>query len=250
MADRPYFQQAKMNPTKDGFLAAVLANRTQGRTALYIVHRITGPGGVFLGLVMGSIRIPYFEALFKSVLGGGHDNIMLSLGDGTLVMRYPPALGAVGMVFGPLSTGQSTAGIARVPGLYGLPPQYLAVQTMTAYGATIGIAIDAARVIAPWRKEALLLGRRGGVAGPGDRRRHHGGAAAIATGNAGPPRQHGWKPKIARGATAKGLPWKSRQPPSVRRCWAAWRRRSSSRWGRCRAPWPASPGGSKPTPWR
>ena len=158
VADRPYFIRAKGDPAQDGFIAEVKSTRTENRARLYIVRRVTGRDGAFIGVVMGSIRFEYFENLFKTILGEGHDSIGLALSDGTLVLRYPPAPGFVGTVLDALSIQHGNEGVKTVFAQIDKTQRYIAVYPLPAYAATISVAIDTARVLLPWRKEAWLLG--------------------------------------------------------------------------------------------
>jgi methyl-accepting chemotaxis protein len=158
VADRPYFVRAKGDPGQDGFIAEVQSTRTENRTRLYIVRRVTGRDGAFIGLVMGSIRIEYFENLFKTILGTGHDSISLALSDGTLVLRFPPAPNFIGTVLEPLSIRHGNEGVRTAVAQIDHTERYIAVYPLPAYAATIAVAIETAHVLLPWRKEAALLG--------------------------------------------------------------------------------------------
>jgi methyl-accepting chemotaxis protein len=158
VADRAYFARAKADPAQDGFLTMVTATRTEGKPRLYLVRRVTGPDGRFLGLVLGSIRISYFEALFKSILGQAKDSIAMALSDGTMVLRYPPAPEQMGTVLEPMSIRHANDGIREMVTRIDHRRRYVALYPLATYAATIGIAIDTEAVIAPWRKQAALLG--------------------------------------------------------------------------------------------
>ena len=53
------------------------------------MHKVTGADGSFVGILVGSMRLSYFEQLFKSVARDQDRSISLFTGDGTLVARYP-----------------------------------------------------------------------------------------------------------------------------------------------------------------
>jgi diguanylate cyclase (GGDEF)-like protein len=93
---REHFQFHQDNPgaglhvskpfvTASGFLVTALS------------RRLSNPDGTFAGVVVGTIRLSYFEELFARARLGPNDNITLSRTDGTLMMRWPYRQEQIGM---------------------------------------------------------------------------------------------------------------------------------------------------------
>jgi methyl-accepting chemotaxis protein len=159
ITDRAHFQQAKQDLTKDGFLSTVLTNRVNGNPTFYIVRHIIAPDGQFLGLVLGGMRLAYFEDLYKSILADGHSSISLVLRDGTMVVRYPPAPSFTGKTFPALVMPEGmTDRMVDTVSLVDQEPRIAAMRALSGYPAVISVAVDNAVALQPWRADAMLRG--------------------------------------------------------------------------------------------
>ena len=99
LAARDYFQRAKADLHADGYLSSMLKIGDGGRPVIVLVRRITAPDGRWLGLVLGAVRLAYFDALYKAIVSGTDNGAGLSLRDGTILVRYPPKPEVIGKVF-------------------------------------------------------------------------------------------------------------------------------------------------------
>jgi signal transduction histidine kinase len=96
--DREYFQALKTDPSLRTYLSAPLQNRVTGSWTIFLARRINGTQGEFLGLVIGAIRLAYFEDFYGAVLPGKGGAISIMRRDGVMLGRYPTT-GNVGQVF-------------------------------------------------------------------------------------------------------------------------------------------------------
>ncbi len=71
------------------FIGKPLRSPTKGTWVLPIVRKVTSADGTFIGILIGTMRLSYFEELFKSVARNHDRSISLFTGSGTLVARYP-----------------------------------------------------------------------------------------------------------------------------------------------------------------
>jgi methyl-accepting chemotaxis protein len=158
IAGQPYFRNARADPGQDGVLSQVLPNHTNGATTVFVVRRITAPNGDFLGVVLGSARLSYFEALYRAVQAGDDTSISLALRDGTLVVRYPAAPSLIGRQFTDLAMPSNTA-VQNVEGPSPIDGKWrvVSMRALTHYPATVAVSIERAAMLAPWRTEAILL---------------------------------------------------------------------------------------------
>ena len=159
ISDRPYFQDARTGAAGDGFLSGVYVDRGTDKPAVFLVRRITAPDGAFLGVVLGAVRLTYFEELYKSLVMLGHSSVVLWRRDGMALVRYPPTPDVVGRVFRGGVVDQ-TAGNGTVENVSMLDGEhrFASVHSMRNYPAAVSVGMDAKMVLAPWRKEVALLG--------------------------------------------------------------------------------------------
>jgi diguanylate cyclase (GGDEF)-like protein len=89
LADRDYFRAHKDNPAIGLYISDPQIARLTGRWFIGVSRRLSHSDGSFAGVVMASLRLSYFQQLFKSVAIGANGNVTLFKTDGTVVMRWP-----------------------------------------------------------------------------------------------------------------------------------------------------------------
>ncbi|HEX3994244.1 MAG TPA: cache domain-containing protein, partial [Acetobacteraceae bacterium] len=89
VADREYFTVLRDDPGRTMFISQPLQNRRNGKWSAYIARKVTGPDGEFLGLILGSMRLRYFEELYHAASLGPDATITLRRQDGILLARDP-----------------------------------------------------------------------------------------------------------------------------------------------------------------
>ena len=159
VADRAYFQRARGDPGADGMLSEVLLSRTTGVMSLVIVRQIRASSGEFLGLVLGGIRLAYFEELYHSIQVGDDSTVLLALRDGTMLVRYPAVPNLVGrhfdnLVMPPGKMAQEAEGAGPLDGKWRL----VSMRSLTHYPAAVDVSIDRAAMLASWWTETVLIG--------------------------------------------------------------------------------------------
>lgn len=74
---------------QDVYIDAPIRSPTNGAWVLPIVREITSPNGKFIGALIGTIRLSYFERLFHSVARNHDRSIALLTADGRIIARFP-----------------------------------------------------------------------------------------------------------------------------------------------------------------
>ncbi len=88
-ADRDYFQIHKHNDAIGLFVARPVVSRITGVSVLPFSRRLAKPDGSFGGVVVGSIRLDYFEKTFKAIALGPSATVTLARSDGIVIIRSP-----------------------------------------------------------------------------------------------------------------------------------------------------------------
>jgi diguanylate cyclase (GGDEF)-like protein len=99
-SDEEYFQVHRDRPDAGLFVSRPMLHH--GAYAIVLSRRITGADGRFLGVVAGSIRFSYFHDLFGRLHLEPQDLITVLRRDGTVIMRTPFDLDAIGKNLGNL----------------------------------------------------------------------------------------------------------------------------------------------------
>jgi diguanylate cyclase (GGDEF)-like protein len=166
VADRDFFNALKSDPRMTSYMSRPGHNRTNGAWTLFLARKVTAANGEFLGLILGSIELSYFDRLFASVSLGEGSSITLFRSDGILLTRFPQVESAIGKYF-PSSVGaigDGDSGTARFVGHLGGKDRLLAAHRLAHFPVVISVAIDTAAALAIWQKETDVLLGAGGLA--------------------------------------------------------------------------------------
>ncbi len=99
VAERAYFKTLKSNPQSAAVLAEPVRSYFTGSWTTILAHRLSGPNGVFLGVLARRIDPVKFEKFFASVALGNGAAISMFHRDGTLLARHPHADSMIGQNF-------------------------------------------------------------------------------------------------------------------------------------------------------
>jgi signal transduction histidine kinase len=92
LADRDFFKAMRDVPTLRSYVGAPVLSRITRQTVIPLTRRINAPDGRFLGIVLCSVRLDYFENLYRAVSEGEGRRVRLQRRDGTLLVRYPQSI--------------------------------------------------------------------------------------------------------------------------------------------------------------
>jgi Cache domain len=163
--DRDFFRHFLEHDDPAPFVSAPLQSRLTGTPTIYIARRINGPGGNFLGLVVGAIDLPYLAAFYRAIQLPQGEVVTLLRRDGRVLVRYPDTASD--------TTGTMPArspwyrlvamggGTYRSPGLLGPVPAIVAVRPLPAWPLVIDVAMHEPVALAKWRMEATVIGLAG-----------------------------------------------------------------------------------------
>ncbi|HEY4141823.1 MAG TPA: diguanylate cyclase [Pseudolabrys sp.] len=89
LADRDYFLAHKNNPKVGLFIGRPVASRSSGERVLALSRRLSHADGSFAGVAVATLRLSYFEEMFKKISLGVDGSITLVRSDGIVLMRWP-----------------------------------------------------------------------------------------------------------------------------------------------------------------
>jgi diguanylate cyclase (GGDEF)-like protein/PAS domain S-box-containing protein len=166
VADRFFFKALKSDPQLTSFISKPAHNRTDGALTLFLARKVSAPNGEFLGLVLASVELSFFDKLFNSISLGQGSSIALYRKDGMLLTRFPQAESFIGTIFtSPLQAlGDGDSGTARFVGKIGSKNRLLAVHRLPHFPMHISVGVDTDAAIAIWKKQTDVLLSAGGLA--------------------------------------------------------------------------------------
>jgi diguanylate cyclase (GGDEF)-like protein/PAS domain S-box-containing protein len=159
VADRDYFVALKADGAPPSYLSAPLRGRADGAWTIHMARPISGAHGEFIGLVVGALKLQYFENFFGSIALGDGSSISLARDDGALLARHPRIEEAIGQRYhGFLDALRGRdSGTFRLAGRWDRGERLLAVHRVPGYPLVISVGADVVTVLADWRKSALFL---------------------------------------------------------------------------------------------
>ncbi len=89
LADRDYYLVHKDSPDVGLYFGKPVRSRSTGEWVMALSRRITHADGSFGGVVVATLRLSYFEEMFKKISLGAEGNVTLARRDGTILMRWP-----------------------------------------------------------------------------------------------------------------------------------------------------------------
>jgi PAS domain S-box-containing protein len=91
VSDRPYFIRQREKAVSGLFINEPIITRTERIPALVLSRRLSGPSGEFDGVVTAIVTLHQIQAAYSALELGDASSLVLTLQDGTLVARQPPA---------------------------------------------------------------------------------------------------------------------------------------------------------------
>ena len=161
LSDRDYYRHFRDRDDPGAFVGAPVRNRMTDAWNFYLVRRISGPHGEFLGIAIGSINIRYFEEFYRaiSLQEGGSASVVHR--DGTLLARYPHLEDMTGQKLSTQSEWYSVAaqggGTYHTPGYVDGVARIVSVRPLRDYPLAVSVTASQAAVLADWRHFALIV---------------------------------------------------------------------------------------------
>jgi PAS domain S-box-containing protein len=163
LSDRDYFQVHRDRKDVGLYVSAPYQGRlTDGAWSIAFSRRIDHPDGSFAGVVIGSLRLAYFQRLFDGVDLGPHGSVTLIRSDASVVMRVPYDVSLIGRklslarIFGqspPLRAGHFET-ISPIDNIKHL----VVYQKIGDLPLILVVAPATATIFAEWQQKAIFTG--------------------------------------------------------------------------------------------
>ncbi len=162
LADRDYFIYLRDHDDQTALISKPLQNRGDGSWTVYVVRRVDGPHGVFLGLLLGAVNLSYFDNFYADLGGSSGLTIYLLKSDGSLLASYPYLSRTGQVIVRPHSAWweivqSGNSGEYETPSITGKSYRRLIYTIPLAhYPLVIDVSVYKNAVLASWRVEAML----------------------------------------------------------------------------------------------
>jgi signal transduction histidine kinase/ActR/RegA family two-component response regulator len=166
VADRDYFKAMRDAPMERSYLSEPVKSRAGGNWTIYLARRANGPDGAFLGLVLGAIKLDYFQELYRSLQIGEGSSVSLWRRDGALLARHPPLADAEKPFFLPsfaTTRVEGAAAVYEVPNAIDGTDRIIATRTLRNYPIVVNVTRTRDQVLVDWRHQALIVSGAGAI---------------------------------------------------------------------------------------
>ncbi|MGQ7861254.1 diguanylate cyclase [Pseudomonas sp. 32A] len=169
-ADRDYFQAHRQNPDLGLFISRPFMARCvcEDQWRIAFSRRVSGPDGRFLGVAVASMRLSYFQQLFRSLNIGNDGTINLINQQGILLAQQP--LLERDMIDKDLSQRPNVARILqerdgnfRGTSSVDEEDRLYTFSTVGDLPLVVVVALSTNDIFAPWKRAALLISGATGV---------------------------------------------------------------------------------------
>ncbi len=162
LADRDYFQAFQSGGHEGLFVGKPIPSRVSGLNVLPLSRAFRHADGSFAGVVVGAVRLSYFNEVFGSLDIGPNSGVNLFRLDGVVVSRFP---------YGDLDVGRSIAGsnnlkrfqdevngsfVARA--VLDDSERLYAFRRVGVYPLVVTVAQSTEAILSKWYRSAVVLG--------------------------------------------------------------------------------------------
>jgi len=162
MSDREYTHHFKALNDQNLFISEPVVNRATFVWSTYLVRRVNGPHGEFLGMILASAPLSGFADLYRTINLPHGEAFLLARRDGTMLVRHPDAAVRTGtkMPAGSPWYDQVEKGGGHYDssGVFDRMQWIVAVRPLRDYPLVMDVAISRDEALAHWRREAALIG--------------------------------------------------------------------------------------------
>lgn len=160
--NRDYFQALLREEQLHSFVSAPEYHPGTESWNVHLARKISSArSGKLIGVVLGTIRLQYFEELFRKVAFGGDSAISLFRRDGVLLVRYPgrdsPGRSyREGPLFSKVLSG-ADHGIVRSSSIIDKEERLIAGHSLAHYPVVAAVATTTNSALTEWRRVALTM---------------------------------------------------------------------------------------------
>jgi len=150
--DREYFKWHSEHEGNWIHISSPIPGRSSGEWVIPVTRRLNDTEGRFNGVVVASVRVDYFQQVYRSLDIKYHGFISLSLSDGTILVREPPSADN-GLLSNTLPLQQNSGSFNLVEN--GRKRMY-SYRRLERYPLVVITALTQEEVLSNWQTEAAM----------------------------------------------------------------------------------------------
>lgn len=161
VSDRPYFLAQRDNADAGLYINEPIVTRTERIPGLVVSRRLETPDGTFGGVVTAIVTLQQLQAMYSAIQLGKGSALLMTLKDGTIIMRQPAVPGAQEpMKLPELAALQGGPLVARVVSPMDHRPKLVATVGVGNQPLLLAVTRDEEVALRPWYDEMWSGGIR------------------------------------------------------------------------------------------
>ena len=162
LADRPYFQAHRDDPSQSLRIGQPLRSRSTGSWFVSFTRRLNRSDGSFGGILVAAVEPKYFESFYNGLSVGEGSFISLLLRDGTLLARSPSSEEAIGKSYATASAAfdhltRSPHGVYWSTSPVDHMERIVGYKVLSSAPALVLVGLAQQSVLQPWRNHAIVV---------------------------------------------------------------------------------------------
>lgn len=166
ISDRDYFRVFRNEGQGDVEVGRPIVGALSGNLVLPIARRITGPDGAFAGIVVATLDVAAFQAVYDAIKRDPGTLFSLWRRDGSLLVLTPSVPELIGRNFAAHETYRRHVAVADnspfwAPSMTDGTERVIAYGFLDGYPLFVGASLARDEVLAPWRNTVWVEGTLG-----------------------------------------------------------------------------------------
>jgi signal transduction histidine kinase len=161
ISDRDFFQQLRDHDQADVLVTEPVRTRSGGTWTFYLVRRINGPHGEFLGIIQGAIEVKYLQEFFAAITLQAGGSVTVLRRDGTILVRHPDVENMMGKKMPAESAWHlriaEGGGTYRSPGYIDGIVRVVTIHPLKEYPLVVDVTISEAQALQSWRRQSTFI---------------------------------------------------------------------------------------------
>ena len=162
ISDRDFFRQLRDRDQPDVLVTEPVKTRSAGTWTFYLVRRVNGPRGEFLGIVQGAIEVQYLEDFFAAITLQRGGSVTVLRRDGTILARHPDTEAMMGKRMPAESPWYARShdggGTYRSPGYVDGTARVVTVHPLKEYPLVVDVTVSEDEALQSWRRQSTFIG--------------------------------------------------------------------------------------------
>ncbi len=160
-SDREYFRYLATHDDTNTYISEPVHGRFTDKWLLFVVRRINGPDGIFLGVAAGLIDTQYLEGFYRTISMVPGELVTVLRRDGVVIAGYPGIANRRGKHmpeqspwYDRVATG---GGSYRSPGYLIDVPQIITVHPLRDYPLVVDVNVSVKAALKTWYEQTLVI---------------------------------------------------------------------------------------------